>query len=291
MTNPVGRDPLLRYLTTQSWTDAEIRRITTDAATEARRLISGATNFSGQVRAAQIELAQEQLRMWRYVGDATKVGIGDAADAAADSMSVLTEVMMNSVGGSTLYWRQAMQVQARQGIQSLISRKENGITLSQRVYKNSALASGRIDRLLNTGVALGKSAREIARDVHGFIHPGTPGGASYAAMRLGRSELNNAFHRTSIRLGEDMPWVTGQRWNLSGSHPRADDCDRYATGVHFKGGEPGVFRKDQVPSKPHPQCLCYLTAEIMSDEEIEKNFDKGKFNSYIDNKMGCSVVA
>lgn len=291
MSANVGRDPLLRFLKAQQLTDDEIRRILRDAARESRRIINVSGNFSGSVRAAQIELAQEQLKMWRYVGDATKVGIGDAVDASGDAMSLLTEVLMNSVGGSTAYWRHSMLTQARQGIQSLISRKENGISLSERVYKNQALSSGRIDRLVNTGLSLGKSAREIAKDVYTFIDPLTPGGASYAAMRLGRTELNNAFHATSIRLTKDMPWVTGQKWNLSGSHPKPDVCNDYASGTHFRGGDPGVFKAGDVPGKPHPQCLCYLTAVTLSEKEFDKQFHAGKFDDYIERQMGCSAVA
>lgn len=175
-----------------------------------------------------------------------------------------------------------MLQQARAGIDSIISRKENGISLSEKVYRNRVVSSGKIDRILNTGLALGKSAREIANDVSGFISPDVPGGVSYASMRLARTELNNAFHTTQRNMMNKNPFVEKAKWELSGSHPRPDECNEYADQVHIKDGEAGEFWTHDVPNKPHPNCLCYITPVMMDEEQFIQSFKSGAYDSYLD---------
>ena len=85
-------------------------------------------------------------------------------------------------------------------------------------------------------------------------------------MRLARSELNNAFHSRQIAAAQ-KPWVLGVKWNLSKSHPRKDECDRYATENAHQLGR-GVFPKSDVPSKPHPHCLCFMTYEMQDEDDF-----------------------
>lgn len=92
-------------------------------------------------------------------------------------------------------------------------------------------------------------------------------------MRLSRTEINNAFHEQQKRAG-DKPWVEGVKWNLSGSHPRPDTCNDYANQSNGLGR--GVFKTGDVPDKPHPQCLCYLTYETLSPEAFLDALGTGK---------------
>lgn len=279
-----SRDPLVRLLTATRISDAEMRTMLRDSAKEAERLIAR----SGSVRAAQLGVAAQQREMWSNVENYARVNIGDGADAASESAAYLTEVMMGKNGLAAEGYRHAVLAQGRAGIEGIISRGTNGIPLSQTVYNTSVKTGATLDRTINAMILNGASAREIATRVSGFINPDTPGGVSYAAMRLGRSELNNAFHTTSVRLANVNPMVEAMQWNLSGSHPKADACDAYAHDVHMRRGDPGVFAKDEVPNKPHPQCFCYVTPVTLSDEEFVRAFNKGKYDSYIDQTMGCS---
>jgi hypothetical protein len=276
-------EPLDTMLKAIRLNDAEMRVLLSDSAREAERIAA----TSGSVRAAQLDLAAQQRQMWATVGDQTRVAIGDGVDAAAQSSYYLTDIMLATTGMNARYMYDAVLAQARSGIDSLVSRGMNGIPLSQQVYRTSVASGQQLDRYINAMLLNGSSAREIAKGVRGFIDPFTPGGASYAAMRLGRTELNNAFHRTSVRLNADNPFVEYMKWNLSESHPRPDQCNDYAYGVHMRGGEQGVFRKDEVPGKPHPQCFCYVSAVTLDDDEFVRNFHKGKYDSWINDKLGC----
>jgi hypothetical protein len=99
-------------------------------------------------------------------------------------------------------------------------------------------------------------------------------------MRLARTELANAFHLSTIRYGREMPWVQGWKWNLSGSHGRPDICNDYANDDHDDLG-PGVFKKANVPGKPHPQCLCFITAYQPSEADFIRNMKRGYYNQYM----------
>lgn len=100
-----------------------------------------------------------------------------------------------------------------------------------------------------------------------MVDPSTPGGVSYAAKRLARTELNNAFHTTQQASAEVNPFVVGLRWNLSMSHKKPDRCDELAAG-HSPGKTSGVYLPSDLPRKPHPQCLCYTTNEMMDEDEF-----------------------
>lgn len=275
-------------------TDREIRRVTRDAAAEADRIVRSYGDDLGRgakMRQAQVSLAKVQTEMWGAVGDATKVGIGDAVDASALRKAGFDQSLMRSAGLTATHWNQSLLATSRAGIGSFLGRKGNEMSLSQRVYRNRALSRGYVDRALNNGLLLGKSVNEIAGDVKGFISPDTPGGASYAAHRLARTEVVNAYHENSKAMYKETPWIERVKWNLSGSHSKPDICNDYADTVQNRGWGSGEFASHDVPVKPHPNCLCYVTPVSMSLDEYAKNFEDGKYDDYINQQMGCFRVA
>jgi len=208
-----------------------------------------------------------------------------AGQAARLAEQATTRQLFNALGGPIPQLEAALAEQARQTVNTYKARLANGISLSQQVYNTSLAANGALNNTINKGILLGKSWREIADDVQSFINPDVPGGVSYAAKRLARTELNNAFHTTQIDQRKGDPFVDGMRWELSGSHPKPDACNDYAESTHFRGGDPGVFRVEDVPRKPHPQCLCFLTSVPIDEEEFINGMVSGKYNSYIDDKV------
>lgn len=283
-----GQDPLARQIEVVSLTDSEMRNIANNAAREAQAITTrlGPAN----VRSIQANLAALNTQMWAGFGDAARVGIGDAVYSAAEYQALFDQQLMSAAGLSNAHWRSSMLATAQQGAENLISRAENGIALSDRVWKNDQLSRKALNDTINTGLALNKGPREIAADVAKYLRPDVPGGASSAALRLGRSEVLNAYHATSVRKYQETPWVDRVKWNLSGSHPRPDECNEYAEQVTFRGGGNGVWKPEEVPGKPHPNCLCYITPVVMDLDEYAKNFKAGKYDDYIDRQMGCARV-
>jgi hypothetical protein len=287
-------EPLASLINTIQLTDVEIRHVSRNAAAEAERIVrslEGSTGVGARVRSAQVSLAKLQVEYWGDVNDAVRVGIGDAFDASTEMQALFDRRLTTAAGISPQYWKQSMLAQSRAGIDAFIAREEFNYKLSDRVYRNRALSQGTVKRTIDNGLLLGKGPYEIAKDVKRFIDPATPGGASYAAMRLGRSEVNNAFHTNSVKGYQNTPWVARVKWNMSSSHGKADECNEYAEDLHWPTWGPGEYPPMDVPPKPHPNCLCYTTPVADDLETYVKNFHEGKYDDYINEQLGCSRVA
>jgi hypothetical protein len=280
--------PLDLYLREQRRADRDLARLLLSAANdaEARVLARAGSNISARVQRAQLTLVAQELRqqvveLWPQVDNVVRQGILNSADAAARAESLLTNSLYNAAGIPAAEMAAAVRQQARQGAENLYSRKVVGRDLSQRVYRTSVGAQGMVQGAVNKAIAQGRSWRSLASDVKGLINPRVPGGVSYAAERLARTEMNNAFHETQKRMAQPNPFITGMQWHLSSSHPEGDICDSLAGDDH-EGMGPGVFSKQNVPSKPHPQDLCYLAPVTVDEDEFVRNFHKGKYDEYLD---------
>jgi hypothetical protein len=277
-------DPFKAYLRVQRQYDARIMRLLERAAKDAQRLIITLDRhgtFSAKVRANQLRVVLGQIRadqrsMWASIGDTVQAGRKDGALAAQEGLDALTRIAYAGLPpGAAADLADSLALTARSGIESAYARKPRA--LSSRVYGAATLATGQIEDIIQSGLAQGLTAKEFARTVYGYISPTTPGGASYAAMRLARTEINNAFHERQIAAA-NAPGVSGVQWNLSGSHPRPDECNALAERDNYRMGA-GVYPPNSVPGKPHPHCFCYLSYVSVDPEEFAKDVRAGKYDA------------
>lgn len=285
--------PLSRYVAVQQKTDRELAVLLREAANDAEKMMLSLARKQGigaTVRRAQLggilkQLRQQQADLWGSVTKATQLGMMRAGEAAAEAEIVMNRVLFDAAGVIMADFDEAMRIQAQESIANVVSRGANNIPLSEQVYKSRAWSNNLLNRTIDKGILLGFSADELAAAVKHLISPGARGGVDYAAKRLARTELNNAFHRTQIDLRKGDPWTEGFRWHLSGSHPRPDACNEYADGSHFKGGDPGVYKVADVPGKPHPQCLCWLETVTVGTEDFINAMASGKYDNFIADKI------
>lgn len=290
--------PLQAYLGVQVKVDREMAKILMGAAKEAERIVGGIQGSKGAASALQagkMKQASAALRaasasMYGEVTATMKAGMKRAAEAAVGSETFVNDALFNAFGERLPALEQAFSYSAANAIDAAYAKAQNGIPLASQVYQTNALTDGRVDAVVNNGILLQQSAAQIAATVAGLINPLTPGGTSYAANRLARTELNNAFHTAQINRRKDEPWTQGFKWHLSGSHPRPDQCNEYATGVNFKDGDPGVFKPEDVPGKPHPNCLCFLTTVTDSEAKFIEDFLAGKHDAYMDKQIYGSGI-
>lgn len=285
--------PLQRYLVTQKGMDRATAAVLRDAATEGERIVkslAGKGDVTSAVTRAQYAVITRELRtmqgeMWGSVTKNLQDAMDRAAAQVAEAENLVSRELWDTLGGAIPQYERAMHLKARESVRNYQARMDNGISLSEQVYKSKALADGQVAREVNRAILLGESAAQIADRVKGFIDPAVPGGVSYAANRLGRTELNNAFHRAQIDQRKNNPWTEGFKWNLSGSHPKPDACNDYADRQHYKGGDAGVYRPSEVPGKPHPNCLCFLTTVQVGEEDFVNAFLSGRYNTHIDSQV------
>jgi hypothetical protein len=269
-------NPLQDYLRVQQKMDVRMRTILVQAAiTTARKilLLSKQNGVGARTREAQLGLFLEYLRteqtdLWVHtIYPLIVKSMKEAAGSAENAADYIDEVLRTAVGDRQAeFLLEGIRVQAR--IAASFDLDSRARVLSGRVWKNVDQNVSRIQRIVQKHLVTGSvNARELATDVRRFIDPATPGGASYAAMRLARTEINTAFHERQQRIAETRPWVKSAQWNTSRTHRHKDRCDLLASG-HSEGLRPGHYNADEIPNKPHPQCLCYITYDLPSDREM-----------------------
>jgi hypothetical protein len=255
------------------------------AAERTIRSLDDRPGIGAHVRRAQLRRAALSLRaiadeLWSAVGEQARRGILQAADLSALHLlridASLGLIARGVFAEGTLF-------SAARAAEAIIARRQYGRSLSERVYHNSRKTTARVLRIVEDSLGAGRSADEIARLVRRLISPSTPGGVSYAARRLARTEIANAYHNVAVRLGQERPWVEGFRWNLSGSHPRADVCDSLA--------ERSPYAKREVPARPHPQCLCVVTVETVSRADFIATFNAGGYDAFVTRVMDRARMA
>lgn len=280
-----------RYLDVEKKFDKKLKVALKDAASHIDSMFSefkDDDNLSRQIRRQQVALAHKEVRkelrsLFGNVGNIIKDSRQDAAVAATDAMlfderGVLATLFKNPADRQN--YADSLRQTARRNIESVVTRVlETEMPLSQQVWKTQALSQGLVSRAVNQGIAVGASYTEIAESVKHLIRPDVPGGISYAATRLGRTETNNAFHAQSINEAQEIPWVHEMRWNLSKTHEEQGClCEEYAM--------IGTFPKEKVPRKPHPHCRCYMTMVQEPYDQFEQRLVMGHYNEYLDEKMG-----
>lgn len=284
--NPPQNWPLLALMRDIGMTEKQLRAILKDGAEEAERIIPKLiekNTTGGKVKAAQAAIVQREIRalmaaLWGDIGSTVTNGAKQAILTAAQGEDILYK-FMNGKGKAIM--KAAFTEQARAGIEAILAKAYNDIPLSSQIWRTQALSSGLVHRKVNRGLLLGHSAKRIAEDVKTLVKPDAPGGVSYCAFRLARTEINNAYKTSQELRYKDEPWTKGMRWHLSKSHPEKDICD-----VHAEKETPlgvGVYAFGTRPLS-HPNCLCYQTPEQVDEDEFIENFLDGEYNTYIDEK-------
>ena len=279
---------LSRYMQIQSRTDTRIRTILVATAEDANAQVSAlASNstFSAGVRTAQLRLVMSTIKgilddVFDGITPIIRDGQVSEAQAAVDALTETDRQYLEDAFQSTAAvddFIASQRLQAKIQVMNAVNRiTKSERPLSKRVYHTKALAQKWIQRDVTIGIAKGSSAQDIAKVVRRHIRPNTPGGVSYAALRLGRTELNNAFHATAIELSQDRPWIQGMEWHLSAVHThdpqRVEICETYAN---------QIFQVDNVPSKPHPQCRCFVAPVLEPVDVFIRNLTAGQYRDWI----------
>lgn len=281
------RNWLLRYIGVQEKYDYQIARGLRDAADDAAKQISslgGKNTVGNTVRRYQLGLAKKAVHgvirtFFKDLIPIISAGQSDAAVAAVEAGFAHDAQVMQRLfprRQDRVNWEDSYRQGASRGVQSMMKRiLDTQQPLSRRVYHTGALANGYVDRTINSGLARGLSVGELADSVKKSIRPDTPGGVGYAAKRLARTEINNAYHAQSIDDVSNKPWVEHVIWNLSKVHePQGCVCEQYAQARRWA--------KNRVPKKPHPQCMCYITPELTDWDEFEASLLAGVYDQFID---------
>lgn len=181
-------------------------------------------------------------------------------------------------------------------------RHEDGLVLSDRLWRVDAGAKEVLHRAIETAVVQGwsadKAAAELlyrgdsvpagtrkaqaaaeARAVAGAadVLRDTSAGPLASTLRVMRTEINRAHGEAYMVGAERAPGVVGFRFLLSPRHPRPDICDLLAR-QNLHGLGPGVYpTREKTPWPAHPNTLSFIVAVFA--EEVTDEHRAGKETS------------
>ena len=197
------------------------------------------------------------------------------------SKEVMMSILLGRYGGGL----------ADQFLDKYVSfRYNDGFNLSDRIWRIQEYTQKGILDITTQAIMSGTSAVELSEQLEGFLLKRGPawttgikrsvtgrGTVAYNALRLARTEINQAYYWAQKEMAKENPLLIGQKWNLSNTHPTdwppsaaymgyQEICDYRANHDHHGLGE-GVFPPGEAPPD-HPNGLCYLTDVWKPVEEI-----------------------
>lgn len=220
------------------------------------------------------------MDLWSDYGKLLDLSMLDIAQQTADREAQVQDLMTSSAAKDPRLLADMTRTQtlsdgvtltasfgrvAEDAVQAVTTRVyRDGLQLSQRLYSLDAGARALVENTLLQGIAEQVSAKEMAERLQATLAQTGRQTPKYNAMRIARTEINNAHREAHIRSvmnpdGVTKPYILGVRYQLSLSHPEADICDVWA--AHDEGLGAGVYQPGTVPVD-HPHGLCYVTTEL-----------------------------
>lgn len=178
--------------------------------------------------------------------------------------------------------------------EAFISRKVNGLKLSDNVWRYTDQFKSEIEMALDVGIRSGLSADELSRDVRDYLknphklfrrvrdeqgqlqlsknaaayHPGRGVyRSSYMnARRLAATETNIAYRTADYVRWQQLDFVVGIEIHLSNNH----NCKGVSEGMYYDICDElkGKYPKDFQFTGWHPHCRCYATSILKTEEEM-----------------------
>ncbi len=170
--------------------------------------------------------------------------------------------------------------------QAFLQRKEQGLNLSERVWRYAQGFKNDIELGLDVGIRNGLDAPAMSRELKQFLqHPDMlfrrvrdehgdlvlskrasdfhPGQGVYRssyknARRLAATETNMAYRTADYERIQQLDFVVGIEVCLSNNHPIHDICDDLC----------GRYPKDFKFTGWHPHCLCHTKTILKTEEEL-----------------------
>lgn len=179
-------------------------------------------------------------------------------------------------------------------LDAFLQRKEQGLNLSDRVWRYTTEFKREIELGLDLGIRTGESAAEMTRSLRQYLqHPDKlfrrvrdkhgnlklskaakafhPGRGVYRssyknARRLAATETNIAYRTSDHLRWQQMEFVVGIEIKLSNNHtlngvPLTDICDTLK----------GKYPKDFKFTGWHPHCRCHAVTVLKTDDEMAED--------------------
>lgn len=192
----------------------------------------------------------------------------------------IKDMALSSVVKSGLFSRNL------EALTTLQKRVDDGLNLSQRIWKITEQTKGHVELFLESGVATGRSAEEIGRDFRQLLnnpdkrfrrvrdekgklvlsqpmkdyHPGRGNYRSSRmnALRVAVTETNMGFRMSDAERWAQMDFLLGYEVKRSANAHPCPICDSLK----------GKYPKNFIFPGWHPFCICYAVPIVMEHEDF-----------------------
>lgn len=224
------------------------------------------------------------------------MGLTDGANKAVEAYSGIGKKRSKSVKDITTESLNKHREGSKEA-HAYATAKRGGLTISDRVWNLTKGTEKEIEICVQNAILQGGDAAELSREIRGYLNnpkalfrrvrnPKTgnlelskaaqnyhPGQGVYRsaylnAMRLTRTEINQAYRTAETAGYADNPLITGYRIRLSDNHttlfkgkriPLVDICD------YLAGEYPATFKWNGW----HPQCRCIIVPNTLSEDDLD----------------------
>lgn len=243
------------------------------------------TSFTQSAKGDEWEIARQQAT--EYIGQ-----IYNLAEQTQNRQDSFLDMMLG------------MRSRNEDALIEFNKRKIGGLNLSKKVWGYTQDFERQLEVSIDTALMQGMSASNLALSIQSLLknpddlfrrvrdkndqlrlskamkayHPGTGKyrSAYKNALRLARSEINIAYRTSDSNMAQMLDCVVGIQINLSNNHtnngePFTDICDQLA----------GKYPKDFKFVGWHPQCRCFITYILKSDDEFWEDLENGENNESV----------
>ncbi len=273
-------------------------RTATGIHSDVSKLTPGTLRHS-HLTALQTKLDQRAAQLNKSILSAVYRGIWVACSAGSQGTVAVTTQMTEGVFPAAKVEKLFAGINERAILAMLARTRQDGLKLSDRVWRTSESVRTSIGIIVEDAVARGQDSRTTAKQVQQYLKPGVfkshkletrrrlgvSTDVSYQAMRLARTEMNNAFHEGTIAVNQHSPGYRGVYWRLSGAHVEPDICTDMA--ADMSSGEPGFYPKGEEPVRPHPNCMCVVISSWEPLDQYTKRLREWRDNPQLHPDIGA----
>lgn len=282
-----------------------IKRIYTSLVDEAAKIGTSIKNFDKSKPFRFDEYPQTRKRIEKLFAEYRTEIFATISGGIENEFTKQNEFFLSVLRGYFLVPDNYYSPVNKKAVAAFIARIDNGMNLSQRVWKYSTQFKEELEMSIDLGLRQGKSAQQMSRDIRRYLNEPNklfrrvrdehgnlqlsknakafhPGAGVYRssyknAIRLAGTETNIAYRTADYNSMQNEDFILGISIELSNNHtlngkPFTDICDQLA----------GVYPKDFKFTGWHPNCRCKVMTILASEEQIIDHLINGTpYTGYI----------
>lgn len=219
-------------------------------------------------------LRQMQTRLVSSLSDVVYSGTSAEWRQSNLIQDLLATKVLSAYDSNARYERHKVYFQENNdALKTFLARKEKGLTLSDKLWKQARDSQRQIEEALSLGIEKGMSAITLSKKLSQYLadfpsmqrdyrekfgKASTAKNCEYQSMQLARTEINMAYRMAEQLRWRQMDFVLGYEIKLSGSHKVRDICDDVA----------GIYPKTFIFLGWHPNCYCYCIPILKTEEQF-----------------------